>query len=135
MKHLGLRSVATLALAAIASLTLGLLFSASWGWAFFSLVAVSLLAFHLRQLKQLTDWLAKPETAPVPNGSGVWEEVFTSIHRRRRDQIRRRGRFARLLARSMQAGRALPYGVTVLDADLRIVWCNHSAEQIGRAHV
>ncbi len=35
---------------------------------------------------------------------------------------------AHSLARSRQAGRALPYGVAILDAEYRIVWCNDSCE-------
>jgi two-component system phosphate regulon sensor histidine kinase PhoR len=54
--------------------------------------------------------------------------VFTALYRRQRSEISERRRLAQSLARSRQAGRALPYGVAILDAEYRIVWCNDSCE-------
>jgi two-component system phosphate regulon sensor histidine kinase PhoR len=83
---------------------------------------------HARHLDHLERWAAGPATETVPEGKGLWENVFTLIYQRQRAEIRQRRRLARALARSRQAGRALPYGVVILDADLRILWCNDSAE-------
>jgi len=48
--------------------------------------------------------------------------VFTLLYRRQRAETARSRQLAHSLARSRQAGRALPYGVAILDAEYRIVW-------------
>lgn len=123
LQHLGLIAIAAI-IAGVVSVTLG----SDWGWMLFSIVVLALLFHQLRQLSLLHRWVSAKGNEPVPESSGIWDEIFAKMYRHNRDQIRARGRFARLLARSMQAGRALPYGVAILDHDWRIVWCNDAAE-------
>ena len=128
MNKLTLRTAALLAVGALIAMAAGLLLGPHWGWGFFSSVVLALLAYHLRHLALLSRWVSGPATEPVPESSGIWDEVFSRLYRRQRWEIRQRRRFARLLARSQQAGRALPYGVTILGPEMQIVWCNDSAE-------
>src|SRR5215470_15903097 len=107
---------------------IGALFDPKWGWAFLALVFVVLLLHHARHLQLLRTWASRSLTESVPEGTGAWEEVFTLLHRRQRTEIAERRKLAHSLARSRQAGRALPYGVAILDAEYRIVWCNDSCE-------
>jgi two-component system phosphate regulon sensor histidine kinase PhoR len=100
----------------------------AWGWAAFSLGLAGLLLGHARHLRVLARWASRPLAEPVPEGTGAWQDVFTLLHRRQRAEVRRRRTLARTLARSKQAGRALPYGVAILDTEYRIVWCNDSSE-------
>jgi two-component system phosphate regulon sensor histidine kinase PhoR len=106
----------------------GLLLGAAWGWALLALAMLGYLAHHLRHVHLLRDWASRSLTESVPEGSGVWEEIFTLLYRRQRTEVGERHQLARLLARSRQAGRALPYGVAILDSEKRIVWCNDSCE-------
>src|SRR5205814_1549293 len=76
----------------------------------------------------LRRWASRSLTEAVPEGSGAWEEVFTLLYRRQRDETARSRQLAHSLARSRQAGRALPYGVAILDDEYRIVWCIDSCE-------
>lgn len=111
---------------------LGLLLDLAWGWAFFSLGLLWLLGRHLRYLALLRAWAARSLSGSVPEGDGLWGEVFTLLHKRQRAELRKRGRLTRVLARSRRAGRALPYGVAILDAERRIIWCNDaSMEHFG----
>jgi two-component system phosphate regulon sensor histidine kinase PhoR len=128
MSEFAVRSTLAIALAALAATAAGLVFGAAWGWAVFSLVLLALLVHHLIELSKLRDWAAQGRAASVPEGRGVWEEVFSSLYRKQRADIRQRRELARTLARSRQAGRALPYGVAILDAGYRIIWCNDSSE-------
>ncbi len=128
MIELVLRSALIIAAAVLPAVAAGFAFGPHWGWAIFCLAPMALLAFHLRQLAKLRRWALGSPIADVPESWGVWDEVFAQLYRRRRAQIRQRRRFGRLLARSQQAARALPYGITILDADRHIVWCNDSAE-------
>ena len=106
----------------------GVLFGADWGWASLAFVFLGLLVHHVRHLHLLRAWASRSLTESVPEGKGAWEEVFTLLYRRQRSEIAERRKLAQSLARSRQAGRALPYGVAILDAEYRIVWCNDSCE-------
>src|SRR5215467_7333375 len=107
---------------------LGALVDPKWGWAFLAGVFLVLLLHHVRHLQLLRTWASRSLTDSVPEGTGAWEEVFTLLYRRQRTEIAERRKLAHSLARSRQAGRALPYGVAILDAEYRIVWCNDSCE-------
>ncbi|HEY6865596.1 MAG TPA: phosphate regulon sensor histidine kinase PhoR [Burkholderiales bacterium] len=122
------RTLAALALLAVPALAAGLLFGPAWGWAVFSLGLAAVLLSHARHLRLLARWAAG--LAPdVPEGTGMWQEALTLLYRRERAGLRRRRALARLLARSRRAGRALPYGMAILDAEHRILWCNDSSER------
>jgi two-component system phosphate regulon sensor histidine kinase PhoR len=120
-------AVAVLILAGLAIGT-GFLIAPVWGWLLFSLGLIGLLFHHARHLRLLRQWASRSLTEAVPEGSGAWEEVFTLLYRRQRAETARSRQLAHSLARSRQAGRALPYGVAILDAEYRIVWCNDSCE-------
>src|SRR5581483_11654637 len=122
------RAAAAIALVAVPALVAGLLVGPAWGWAVLSLGLVALLVSHARHLRLLSRWAsgAAPE---VPEGTGMWRETLGLLYRRQRAELRRRRQLARLLARSRRAGRALPYGMAILDAEYRILWCNDSAER------
>ena len=102
-----------------------------------ALIAVSLLAALLalalylqrRQLGRLRRWAAQPRLTDPPEAGGEWGELFDLLHRHRRANLRRRRQLAQLIVRSRRAAQALPYGVTVLDAALRLDWCNDSARR------
>ena len=104
----------------------GVLLGPDWGWSLLTLALLVLLLHHVRHLHQLGRWASRSLAESVPEGTGAWEEIFTLLYRRQRAEIEQRRKLAHSLARSRQAGRALPYGVAILDAESRIVWCNDS---------
>jgi two-component system phosphate regulon sensor histidine kinase PhoR len=87
------------------------------------------LVHHRHQFGKFRRWVAQPRLADPPEAAGDWGEVFNLLHRHRRETLRRRRQLAQLIVRSRRAAQALPYGVTVLDAELRLDWCNDSARQ------
>ncbi len=123
-----LRTAVTVLLFALIALVAGLLLGPVWGWALLSVGLSGLVVHHVRHLHQLRKWASRSLSESVPEGTGTWQEVFTLLYRRQRAEVGLRHQLARLLARSRQAGRALPYGVAILDAEHRILWCNDSAE-------
>ena len=128
MSNILARTAFVVFLLAILAFGIGILFGSGWGWSLLSLALFGLLLHHVRHLHLLRRWASRSLTESVPEGSGAWEEVFTLLYRRQRVEIEQRHKLARSLARSRQAGRALPYGVAILDAEYRIVWCNDSCE-------
>ena len=90
------------------------------------------LASHLYWLHQLSRWLKKPEIKTIPNGSGVWEDVFSELYNEQRRHIRSKTQLSSALGRFRHAASALPDGVVVLNSDNKIEWCNPPAEsQLG----
>src|SRR5438445_10918057 len=128
MSNILIRTAVVVLLLAVLGFGTGLLFGAGWGWSFFSLGLVGLLLHHVRHLNLLRQWASRSLTETVPEGTGAWEELFTLLYRRQRAEAARNRQLAHSLARSRQAGRALPYGVAILDAEYRIRWCNDSCE-------
>jgi two-component system phosphate regulon sensor histidine kinase PhoR len=128
MSNILVRTVVVVVLTAIVAFGTGVLLGPEWGWSLFSLALLGLLLHHARNLQLLRQWASLSLTESVPEGTGAWHEVFTLLYRRQRAEITERRKLAHSLARSRQAGRALPYGVAILDAENRIVWCNDSCE-------
>jgi two-component system phosphate regulon sensor histidine kinase PhoR len=122
------RTVFGLAFLAFPAVIVRLVFGADAGWAVFACGLLVLLGYYLRNLSRLLDWLRNPDPGTVPSASGTWDDAFASLYRRERHHARERRRMMGLVARYRQAGRALPDGVIILDAENRIVWCNEKAE-------
>ncbi len=113
---------------AVPAFVVGFLFGPAWGWALFSTGLAALIVHHVRNLHRLREWAHRSLAESVPESIGAWEDVFTLLYRRQRGEVGRRRQLARLLARSRRAGRALPYGLAIVDEEFRIVWCNDSCE-------
>lgn len=95
---------------------------------FFGVFLLGHLFFYLRQMAALDDWLAHSEEESMPDGSGLWEEIFSRlnrmVHKHRKDREKRMA----ALQHMEQATSALPEGVVILDATDHIEWCNPIAE-------
>lgn len=112
---------------ALAALTAGFVFGATTGWVLLAAGLAVAHIFHLLQLKRLTAWLErtdKIQPAEVPESSGVWGNAFAALYRLRRDEQAGRDRLSASLERLSQAAEALPDGIVLLDAQMRIEWCN-----------
>ncbi|MGH8678181.1 MAG: phosphate regulon sensor protein PhoR, partial [Burkholderiales bacterium] len=96
-------------------------------WVLCWLVAL-LLAHHLRNLSHLYRWIQNPAVDRVPDGSGIWEDVFSYVLRMVKRQKHSESRLSAALHRFQLAGAALPEAVVLLDAADRIEWCNPRAE-------
>ena len=110
-------------------------FGADAGWAVLAVGLLFLLAYHARNLQRLLIWLCSSHPGDVPGASGVWDDAFAALHTRERRHKQERQNLARLVLRYSHAGRAMPDGVVVLDADNRVVWCNEKAEARFGVHM
>jgi len=122
------RTAVTFLTFGLVALVAGLVLAPAWGWALFSIGLAALIVHHVRNLHRLREWAHRSLAESVPESIGAWEDVFTLLYRRQRGEVGRRRQLARLLARSRRAGRALPYGLAIVDEEFRIVWCNDSCE-------
>ena len=123
------RTLTVLVWLAVPAALVRLAFGADAGWAFFACGLLILLGYHARNLGRLLEWLNRPEPDAVPGTTGIWDDAFAFLHRRERRLAQERQRLGRLVVRYGQAGRALPDGVVILDAENRIEWCNEKAER------
>src|SRR6185312_4304677 len=107
-------------------------------WYFFGLsfgvsgVLAGVTGMAVRQLfylYRLSQWLDYPDSARLPDGSGVWEDIFARLYKMRRDDERKRTELSEWLARFRQAMSLLPDGVVIMDDVLFLEWCNPAAER------
>ena len=112
---------------ALPAVIVRLAFGADAGWTVFSAGLFILLVYHARNLQRLLAWLRARDPGDVPGASGVWDDAFAALHRRERRRTQERQNLAQLVVRYSHAGRALPDGVVILDAQNRVVWCNEKA--------
>ena len=127
MAHFLIRTAALVLVLAVISLLAALAFGSAVGWGMFGLSVLVALVFHVWHLRALIRWLSDPQVDQVPEGRGIWEHVFAQLYHFARGAARQKSQLVRALARSRQAGQALPDGVVVLDQDNRIEWCNENA--------
>lgn len=95
----------------------------------FSVFLLIYQVLHLRQLEALDYWLADSDERMVPDGPGLWEEVFTRLNRMVRQHRKEHEQRVAALQHMEQATSALPEGVAILDEAYHIEWCNPLAEQ------
>lgn len=97
----------------------------------FALAAMFLgiwLVRHLYYLSTLNAWLRDPAPEAVPEGWGMWEEVYAALYRLLRRQRQSESRLTATLADFQRAAAAMPDGVVILGEDDTIEWCNPRAE-------
>jgi two-component system phosphate regulon sensor histidine kinase PhoR len=96
---------------------------------FFSLILLMRWLLAVRQLSALDYWLGDPDARAIPDGKGLWGDVFSRLNKMVRQHREGREQSAAALRQMEQATSALPEGVVILDEADRIEWCNPLAEQ------
>jgi two-component system phosphate regulon sensor histidine kinase PhoR len=129
VKSLWTRTAALLSGIAVLGLIAWPLAGAAWALAIVGVALALTLFRHLRNLRALMLWLRNPVNTAVPIGSGVWETVFSQLHRFMRAMTQHQHRLTAGLARFRSAGQAMPDGVIGLNAQDHISWCNATAER------
>jgi two-component system phosphate regulon sensor histidine kinase PhoR len=122
-RSIWIRAALTLVVTLVICTIVGLMLSPASGWAAAVLVMLLALWWHLRNIAVLIKWLRDPQR-PVPGSDGVWEDVFSGLHRLMRAGNLEREQLTAELARFRSAGTAMPDGVVILDSGNHIEWCN-----------
>lgn len=122
------RTILALSVTALLAFVVNAFFGPGWALALASVGVLLVLRHHLSNISLLLRWLRDP-TRPVPDGSGVWEVVSSSLYRMVRTNNAEREALTQALARFRSAGTAMPDGVVILDENNHIEWCNPIAEQ------
>ncbi len=87
------------------------------------------LAHHLYYCVHLLAWL-RGHTNELPDGNGIWSEIFHHHRLLKRRHRRRKRRLAKILKRFQQATSALPDATVVLTREFSIEWFNKAAARL-----
>jgi two-component system phosphate regulon sensor histidine kinase PhoR len=83
---------------------------------------------HLFYASLLAGWLEAPRLDDIPNGMGIWTQVFARLYRARRTTEQNERRLQDNEERFRRTISALPEGIVLVDLSLQIEWCNPVAE-------
>ena len=98
----------------------------------FSIGLLIYLSIHILWLHQLHRWFKKPTLNAIPEGAGVWEDVFATLLQYERNNISNQTQLNSALERFNLATSAMPDGLVILSASNAIDWCTPNAEtQLG----
>lgn len=114
---------------AFSCLILGWATSAETAWLVCLCGVIAYLATHLYWLHRLYQWSLKPGLNFMPNGKGIWEDVFANLYHEMRRHSRSQSQLSSTLERLRHATSALPDGVVVLNHRNEIEWFNEPAVQ------
>jgi two-component system, OmpR family, phosphate regulon sensor histidine kinase PhoR len=92
----------------------------------FGMVALY-LGHHLYHIRRMFHWIHSGKTSELPQGLGIWEEIYYLIFRLRRRNRRRKKQLIRMLERFRTATAALPDATVVLSPRDEIEWFNEAA--------
>jgi len=120
-------TLAAVASLAAGGLVVGALAGPAWGWVTAAAGLLAVVLHHVRHLARLARWAEDPRPSTVPDGSGTWDEVLSSLYRVEREAEHREKELADALARLRHAAQAMPDGVVILDDKNAIEWCNNQA--------
>lgn len=110
-------------------LIVGWITSAHTAWLVFVCGVIGYLAGHLYWLHGLYQWSLKPGLNFMPNGKGIWEDIFANLYHEMRRHSRSQSQLSSTLERLRHATSALPDGVVVLNHRNEIEWFNEPAVQ------
>lgn len=92
------------------------------------LAALGYLARQVYHINQMALWLRTG--GKIPEGSGIWEEIYYLIYRLRRRNKSRKKKLVEMLERFRTATAALPDATVVLRSRDEIDWFNEAAERL-----
>ena len=114
---------------AVLSLLLSIGRAPGTGWMLFAAGLVAYLVYHLRQLRNLSEWLASADR-PRLASDGLWGDALYRLEKLLRLRQGAQQKAAADLEQMLAATRNLPDGVVILDDSQRIQWLNQAAERL-----
>jgi two-component system, OmpR family, phosphate regulon sensor histidine kinase PhoR len=111
---------------------LWLIISAKTALIAFSIGLLIYIISHIAWLHQLHIWFKNPLLAQIPEGAGIWEDVFTALLQYARNNISNQQQLSSALERFTLTANAIPDGLIILGASNEIEWCTpHAEHQLG----
>ena len=96
-------------------------------------VLVTLLIFivlHIFWIHKLNKWIESPSLKNLPNGTGIWENIFAKLYRTYRQQKKSQTQLTTTLDQFNQAAEAINDGIIAVNEDNEILWSNKKAQKM-----
>ncbi|ORE86214.1 PAS/PAC sensor signal transduction histidine kinase [Oceanococcus atlanticus] len=96
-------------------------------------LCLGLLGFiwhHLWHAAALVRWLNAPKKHELPDGVGIWREIYTGSYERWKQGKKRKRQLRAIVSEFRASTAALPDAAVVLDADGCISWFNEAATNL-----
>jgi len=97
------------------------------------LVLVTLLLFiliHIFWIHKLSKWVESPSLKNLPDGTGIWQNIFSKIYRTYRQQKKSQTQLTSTLDQFIQAAEAINDGIVGVNEDNEILWSNKKAQKM-----
>lgn len=94
-----------------------------------SLILAYWLIRHLTYIARLRRWLSSPKPRLIPQGRGIWQEIFDTLLQQSKSRKKRKQKIAEALQRFNRAAEAMPNGTIILNNEGRIEWYNQLAAE------
>lgn len=106
------------------------IFSPLAGMLVLAVALIAVVVIHGYYTHRLYDWLLTPQARPVPEGSGIWGEMFDRISRFMRDEAHARAELTDEIEQIRDSVDRLPDALIVLNDQNVVQWCNLAAEKL-----
>ena len=132
MLDIRLKAGLHIAALSIICLFLWLISSAVVALLVFSSALLAYLFSYIFWLNKLLYWFKKPALKEIPQGSGLWEDVFNALLKYERNNHLNQIKLNSALERFNLTANAIPDGLVILGSVNEIEWCTANAEnQLG----
>lgn len=88
------------------------------------------IIFHTYWLYQLDLWLDNPSIKNLPNGSGIWNKIFSKIYRTETKQKKTKQELFEVLDLFKSGAGAMLDGVVAVNKNNEILWSNKTAQRM-----
>ncbi|MGH1359068.1 MAG: phosphate regulon sensor histidine kinase PhoR [Burkholderiaceae bacterium] len=95
-----------------------------------SFAMIAIVVMQTIHTQRLYDWLLAPQARSVPEGSGLWGEMFDRISRFMRDEAVAREELTDEIEQIRESVDRLPDALIVLNDQNVVQWCNLAAEKL-----
>jgi two-component system phosphate regulon sensor histidine kinase PhoR len=104
------------------------IFSLNIAITFLILALIIYLISHIFWINELSKWLDNPKSNEIPDGRGIWQDIFSKIYKNYRFENKSKKDLATAMEKFVEAADALLDGVVSLNESNEIIWCNKRAQ-------
>ena len=134
MPDIRLRTFIFISLIFLLSIVVSKLFGFDVAVIFFIISLIIYLISHIFWLNELSKWLDKPRASEIPDGKGIWQDIFSKIYKNYRFDTKSKKDLTTAMEQFVQAADALLDGVVSLNDSNEIIWCNKRAQLMFGIH-
>ena len=134
MQDIRLRTFIFITLIFLLSIVVSKLFSFDLAVIFFIISLIIYLISHIFWINELSKWLDKPKASEIPDGKGIWQDIFSKIYKNYRFDTKSKRDLTTAMEQFVQAADALLDGVVSLNDSNEIIWCNKRAQLMFGIH-